>query len=305
MPTLSILTPSFNYDWSIDDALESVASAGKHAPAGWTVEHVVVDDGSSDTSRRILQRWASRVTVELMSENRGQSQTLNRCLSHATGEWVGWLNADDFFLPWSVHDACSAFGSQVDVVFGDAALMDRSARFIRLMAEHPFSPWTLRWWGTYLPVGAVFLRRSLLAQLGWREDLTLLLDWDLWLRANEAGARFGYVPTPFAANRRHSAQESRQARPGRLAEKARVRREHGLPSRPWLWRALQRVASIDHGARKAMTGAYARQLRTRHLRDRSMRWFDDPGDWSAVASLYELGYGKKLTLPFSREDQGL
>jgi glycosyltransferase involved in cell wall biosynthesis len=305
MPTLSILTPSFNYDWSVEDALESVALGGEHVPPGWKVEHVVVDDGSADGSREILQRWGSRVTLELGSGNQGQSQTLNRCLSLATGDWIGWLNADDFFLPWSLHDACRAFGSQVDVVYGDAARVDRSARFMRLMAEHPFSPWTLRWWGTYLPVGAVFLRRSLVAQLGWREDLTLLLDWDLWLRAAESGARFEYVRTPFAATRSHDAQESRQARPGRLAEKARVRREHGLPSTPRVWRAFQRVASIDHGARKAVTGAYARQLRTRPIRGRSMRWFDDLEDWSAVASLYELGYGRKVDSPFSREEQEL
>jgi GT2 family glycosyltransferase len=295
MATLSVLTPSFNYAWCIEDAMSSVARAGQRVRTGWEVEHVVVDDGSQDQSGVLLEHWDSRITLVREAENRGQSQTLNRCLSLAAGEWVGWLNADDFYLPWSLHDACNAFGDAVDIVYGDAVLVDESARFIRLMAEHPFSLWTLRWWGTYLPVGSVFLRRSLLRELRWREDLALLLDWDLWLRAAESGARFRYLSSPLAAARRHPAQESRQVRPDRLAEKARVRKEHGLPSKPWLWRFLQRLAAVDHGARKAASGGYARQMRATALKDRSMRWFSEPEAWASVASLYERGYGRKQT----------
>jgi hypothetical protein len=289
MPTLSVLTPSFNYAWCIEDALLSVAEAGQRLPPDWEVQHVVVDDGSKDGTGEILGRWSDSITLERWSENHGQSRALNRGLDLATGDWVGWLNADDFFLPWSLHDACAAMNDHADVVHGDAVLVDKAGRFVRVMAEHPFSLWTLRWWGTFLPVGVVFLRRGLLAELKWREDLHLLLDWDLWLRAAEAGARFTYVPSPLAATRRHPGQESRQARPNRLEEKARVRSDHTLPSRPWLWRAGQRVAAVDHAARKVLSGGYGRQIRTRQLRSRSMRWFH-AGAGSAVDSLYERGY---------------
>jgi glycosyltransferase involved in cell wall biosynthesis len=295
MATLSVLTPSFNYAWCIEDAVRSVAKAGERVPAGWEVEHVVVDDGSQDQSSVLLERWESHIILERHQENRGQSHTLNRCLNLATGEWIAWLNADDFYFPWSFHDACAAFDDEVDIVYGDAVLVDQSARFVRLMAEHPFSRRTLRWWGTYLPVGTVFLRRSILSRLGWREDLQLLLDWDLWLRAADEGARFGYLQSPLAAARRHPAQESRQERPDRMAEKARVRREHGLPSRPWLWRALQRAAAVDHGIRKAASGGYTRQRRAAVLKDKPMRWFSEPEGWASVASLYERGYGRKQT----------
>jgi hypothetical protein len=269
-----------------------VRSAAEHLPSGWRLEHVVVDDASSDESPELLERWSSHVTLELRPQNEGQSSTLNRCLSLARGEWVCWLNADDFLLPWALHDACPAFGHG-DVVYGDAVILDGTARFSRLLPEHPFSLWTLRFWGPYLPVGSVFLRRSLLSQLGWREDLSLLLDWDLWLRAAESGASFRYVPTPYAAIRWHDAQESAQARPDRLDEKIRVRKAHGLPAEPRAWRAWQRVASIDHGLRKAACGSYTKQFRTRVLRGRSMRWFDGPEGGTAASLLYARGYGRR------------
>jgi GT2 family glycosyltransferase len=289
VPTLSILTPSYNYAWCIEDALASVQAAAASLPRGWEVEHVVVDDCSTDASRAVLERWADRITIELRRENHGQSNTLNRCLELASGEWIGWLNCDDFVMPYSLRDACAAFDGD-DVIYGDSTIVDVEGRFTRLLPEHRFSLWTLRYWGTYLPVGSVFLRRSLVAQLGWREDLSLLLDWDLWLRAEEAGARFRYVSTPLAAARFHAGQESQQPRPGRLEEKINVRRAHGIPARPRVWRALGRIASVDHGLRKALDGAYAKQLRTRGLRGRSMRWFDAPADAVHVSALYEHGY---------------
>lgn len=290
MATLSILTPSFNYGWSLEDALRSVSGAGRLLPAGWSVEHVVVDDASNDDSGEVLERWASRIVLERRAENHGQSNTLNRCLSLATGEWVGWLNADDFYLDRSLRDACEALDERVDVVYGDAVQADASGRLVRLLAEHSFTHWTLRWWGTFLPAGAVFIRRSLLERLRWREDLSLLLDWDLWLRAAESGARFRYLPAPLAVIRRHPGQESQQDRPERLAEKAGVRRERGLPSRPWAWRAAQRVAGVSHGVRKLVSGSYARERRAATLRGRSMRWFGDPEARPAVDSLYRLAY---------------
>jgi glycosyltransferase involved in cell wall biosynthesis len=103
MPRLSVLTPSFNYAWSIEDAMHSVAQSAEHLPTGWEVEHVVVDDGSGDQSRQLLERWESAITLELQHENRGRSHALNRCLELATGEWLGWLNADAFNI---VPGAC-------------------------------------------------------------------------------------------------------------------------------------------------------------------------------------------------------
>jgi glycosyltransferase involved in cell wall biosynthesis len=300
---LSILTPSFNYAWCLEDALRGVAETREHLPEGWEVEHVVVDGASDDESPEILERWRPRLTLDLQPENAGIGGNLNRALSIATGDWISWLNADDFHLDRSLFDACEASIGDADIIYGDVALVDASGRFIRLMTEHPFSHWTLRWWGTFLPVGAVFLRRSLLDHLGgWREDFGLLLDWDLWLRAAESGALFRYVAAPLVAVRRHSGQESQQDRPGRLQEKARVRREHRLPSKPWMWRAAQRVAALSHGARKLASGGYSRARRAAELQGRSMRWFDDPDAQAAVNALYERAYerGRHRSSPSSR-----
>jgi hypothetical protein len=182
----------------------------------------------------------------------------------------------------------------VDVLYGDAVVVDEGGHFLRLMPEHPFSLRVLRWWGPYLPVGTVFMRRDLVGKLKWREDLALLLDWDLWLRAAEAGARFRYLQSPLAALRRHPGQESLQRRPSHAVETVNVRRDHRLPSRPWLWTWLARVVAVEHGLRKGYTGAYTRQMRTAGLVGRTMRWFTEPEGRLSVRSLYERGYGRRV-----------
>src|SRR5690242_7659236 len=101
----SILTPSYNYDRYLGDALESVARQD-----GVEVEHVVVDDGSTDSSVEILRAWQHPLRVEVQP-NRGLARTLNRALELATGDVVGWLNADDFYLPGALAAAAAAFAA--------------------------------------------------------------------------------------------------------------------------------------------------------------------------------------------------
>src|SRR3954447_11195594 len=115
MTILSVLTPSYNYDRYMADALASVGEQGRHDE----VEHVVVDDGSSDGSVELLRtssypiRWSTKV-------NGGLSDTLNSCLSLASGEWAGWLNADDYYLPGALDAVLNAIAMNegADFIFG-------------------------------------------------------------------------------------------------------------------------------------------------------------------------------------------
>jgi glycosyltransferase involved in cell wall biosynthesis len=95
-PTLSIITPVYNGEKFISECIESVAAQNC---AG--VEHVIVDGGSSDWTVQILREKA-RVHPYLrwISEpDRGQSDALNKGIGMARAEYIGILNADDFYEP--------------------------------------------------------------------------------------------------------------------------------------------------------------------------------------------------------------
>jgi GT2 family glycosyltransferase len=97
----SIVITCYNQRQFIGDAIDSAL-----APAGEPKEVIVVDDGSSDGSSEILNRYAGRVTLIALRQNGGVSEARNRGAAAAKGEYLLFLDGDDLLAPWSleVHD---------------------------------------------------------------------------------------------------------------------------------------------------------------------------------------------------------
>ena len=252
--TITVLTPAYQSGRFLPAALASVADAG--------VQHVVMDGGSTDDTVSVLEGAPS--VVWRSEPDRGQSHALNKALAEADGEWIGWLNADEFYLPgvldW-VRERLAV--GDVDVLFGDFAEVDVDGRLLRLVTNHGWSRSILRRVGCYVPSCATFVRRDLLERVGgWREDLATIMDWELWLRLDAAGARFAYQPVVVSGFTRHDGQvTTRQAERGR-SERADLFAQYGIvnPS----WRRLR--ARAHRTARKALNGGYVRELAARPLR---------------------------------------
>jgi glycosyltransferase involved in cell wall biosynthesis len=252
--SISVLTPTYQSGPFLPGALASVA--------GSTARHIVMDGGSSDGTVALLQTAPS--VVWRSEPDRGQSHALNKALAEADGDWIGWLNADEFYLPgvldW-VRDRLSR--GDVDVLFGDFAEVDGEGRLMRLVTNHGFSPYVLRHGSCYIPSCAAFLRRELVEQVGgWREERRMMMDWDLWLRLLDAGARIRYEPVVMAGFTRHPDQVTARLAGRRLVEMGEMRRELGIATPPWR-HGLARAYRI---ARKALNGSYVREIRARALR---------------------------------------
>ena len=95
MPLLSIVTISFNQAKFLEDCIRSSGNL-----LNQEIQHLVIDAGSLDGSRELLINWSSkRSNLELIFEpDNGPADGLNKGLTSAKGEWVCFLNSDDFFL---------------------------------------------------------------------------------------------------------------------------------------------------------------------------------------------------------------
>jgi hypothetical protein len=216
-PLVSVVTPCYNAAPFIAETVDSVMA--QRYPQ---VEHVVVDDGSTDESWAVLERYAGRITTVRLPENRGGSYARNRGARLARGAFLMFLDADDLIAP-------DTLASLVDAALNDPEaiafcrwrrLRRKGERWRIEPAEIPLpDPRAdhLRSWleGVWVPPAAVLWRRELYERTGgWDETLTLNDDGDLMMRALAQGA---HLVRAGAGEAYYRARE-----PGRLSVSANV-----------------------------------------------------------------------------------
>jgi glycosyltransferase involved in cell wall biosynthesis len=197
----SIITPSFNQGRFLQRAIDSVLS--QDVP-GWTIEYIVVDGGSRDQTCEVLGRYADRLRW-ISEPDRGQADAVNKGLRATRGELIGWLNSDDVYAPGALRTVGEFLDQhpEVDLVYGEAEYLDADDRVLGRYPTERFDAARLQH-TCYLCQPAVFFRRRLVDRLGLLDErLHYTLDYEYWLRAAHAGARFAHVPDVLAGSRLH------------------------------------------------------------------------------------------------------
>lgn len=122
-PRISIVTTSYNKVRHIEECLLSVL---KQNCAG--VEYIVVDAGSSDGSRDVINRFRERIQVVIEEPDRGPADGLNKGFAQATADIYGYLNADDRYVPGALQFVVDFFAAhpEVDVLTGAIRLIDEA-----------------------------------------------------------------------------------------------------------------------------------------------------------------------------------
>lgn len=234
MPTVTIVTPSFNQGDFIRATIESVLS--QNYPH---LEYIVMDGGSTDQTATIVSEYAARLTW-ISEKDRGQAHAINKGFAIAKGDIVAWLNSDDLLLPGAVTRAVNAFAAApygIGAVYGEGYLLDRAGRITgRFPATEPFNLWKLAYLSDYILQQSTFFRRAAVAEVGWLDEhLHYTMDWDLLIRL---GVRMGlhYVPEYLGALREYPEAKSFSGGRARIEEIRRMLERHtGLRRAPGYW----------------------------------------------------------------------
>ncbi|MGD1146836.1 MAG: glycosyltransferase family 2 protein [Thermoanaerobaculaceae bacterium] len=200
-PSLSVVTPSLNQLVFLRRCVQSVAA--QDYP---TVEQIVIDGGSSDGTREFLASRPGVVTYWQSEPDRGQSHALNLGFARASGEWVGWQNADDFYLPAAFERFAAGVARYPEamVVVGDTALTGSTGAMNGTIGICPVP--ATRWLEGFWPYNqAMFFRRALLERVGaLDESLRLHMDTDLLARVALLAPPVVYRIEVLGAFRKHS-----------------------------------------------------------------------------------------------------
>jgi glycosyltransferase involved in cell wall biosynthesis len=217
LPLVTIVTPSYNQARFLEATLRSVLE--QDYP---NIEYLVVDGASNDGSVDIICRYADRLTWWVSEKDSGQSEAINKGLRRARGDFVGWLNSDDVYLPGAVSEAVAAFQShpEAGLVYGDALAIDADGKPFNRMHARQYTLADLMAFNIICQPAA-FMRRSVLEQVNYlHPDYQLLMDNLLWMRMAQK-ASLVYVPRTWAAARYHD-QAKNRTRGAAYGREARV-----------------------------------------------------------------------------------
>ncbi len=200
----SIIIPCYNAERWIREAIDSCLQ--QTYPA---VEVIVVDDGSTDSSLEILAQYQDRVHV-VRAPHQGGNAARNRGFALSTGEYIQFLDADDYLLPEKVaHQVRFLQETGADVVYGDwKHQFHYPDGSISSSAPSEPCPYTdilegllANWWTA--PVSLLFRREVVLRCGGWDESLEAAQDKDFFIGAALCGADIRYQPGCFSVYRRY------------------------------------------------------------------------------------------------------
>jgi hypothetical protein len=194
MPRVSVIIPVFNAARTLEQAIESV-----RAQTFTDFEIVAIDDGSTDGSADLLRRYGNAIKI-LEQKNRGPSAARNLGIANSTGEYLGFLDADDWWKPELLATMVAALerDPQSVMAYCDLQLVDSLGNPFQtsLMAAREHRPPTVQdmldslW--PIMPSG-VLVRRVALEEVGsYPEALRAFEDVFLWLLLREKGP-FAYV----------------------------------------------------------------------------------------------------------------
>jgi glycosyltransferase involved in cell wall biosynthesis len=196
----TIITPNLNGGRFLTDCLAGVA-----AQEGVSLEHLVMDGGSTDDSAEIVARFPH--AQWLHEPDDGMSDAINKGFDRARGEWVMWLNSDDLLRPGALV-AVQQFAAdhpEADVIYGAIDFIDAAGRLSRTVRLLPWSRFISIHHCCYVPSTACFLRRSSVLDAGCRlrQDFHYVMDGEFYARLDAAGKCFAYLPARLGAFRLH------------------------------------------------------------------------------------------------------
>lgn len=207
-PLVSVIIPTYNRAKYHRQCIESALS--QDYP---NFEVIVVDNGSTDDTLEILAFFGNKIKC-LKEEKRGISAARNKGLRAAQGEFIAFLDSDDFYLPGKLSLSAKQLWEDrsVAMVYTDYILVDSKNRPIRTVKKNHPQPEKLIWTfleGFSIVPSTTLLRKKCLEKAGYfDETLKYATDTGLWFRMLKAGYRFGYIPKPLTAYRWHTENHS-------------------------------------------------------------------------------------------------
>jgi glycosyltransferase involved in cell wall biosynthesis len=200
-PLFSVIIPTYNRADKLRRALESLAAQNFR-----DFEVVVCDDGSTDGTAEMVEAFAAPLNVRYSWDENfgGPARPRNRGISEAKGDWVCFLDADDWWYPDKLATVKASIG-EADLIYHDFDV--QTAQGKRTIGKHSrklTSPIfaDLMTKGCSIVTSSICVKKTILEESGGfteERGMIAIEDYELWIRISRVTEKFLYIPQPLGA----------------------------------------------------------------------------------------------------------
>ncbi len=218
LPTISIVTPSFNQGRFLDECIRSVLD--QNYP---NLQYVIVDGGSTDETLKVIDRHKDRLSWWVSEKDSGQADAINKGFRKCKGDLVAWINADDFYLPGALKLAAEAYRANPNAsfYFGRCLRVDEKSNKKGEYVQAPellFNRDAMIYGLNYIAQPATFIHRGRLVEAGYLNPaLSWGLDSELWIKLSGLAPAIA-IPQILAASREHGQTKTSNGSFARIEE---------------------------------------------------------------------------------------
>jgi glycosyltransferase involved in cell wall biosynthesis len=183
-PKVSIITTVFNAAGTIERTVMSVLRQSYT-----NIEYIIVDGGSTDGTVELIEQYKDRGVCIISGPDDGIGDGFNKGIRMATGEWIGLINADDWYTLGAVEAVMSSISDKDEVCCGNIGLTGNNG-YYRVKKSK------VAWlnFGMYIMHPSCFIRKDVYNRIGlYDTKLKIAMDFDLFLRIRRAGIRITYI----------------------------------------------------------------------------------------------------------------
>jgi glycosyltransferase involved in cell wall biosynthesis len=205
MKKISIIIPTYNSSAYVEDAINCVLNQSYK-----NIEIIVIDDGSTDNTEEILQKYSDdKKILYIKKKNGGPASARNIGLKIASGEYIALLDADDIWDKDKLTKQISFLeNGNFDLVHTNRFFIDDATKKEWIS----YTPYTTKHLirENFIINSSVLLKTNILKQNLFKEDRAFFAieDYDLWLRLAFKGYKFGHLERKLTGYRIHQKQIS-------------------------------------------------------------------------------------------------
>ena len=209
-PLITVITVCYNAIETIEQTINSVINQNYY-----NLEYIIIDGGSTDGTVEIIKKYTEKISYWISEPDKGIYDAMNKGVAKASGDYVAFINADDWYENNILNELDIYFKKQYDLIYGIIKLYNKNT----FLYAHGASMNNIK--KEMIAHPSTFIKKDIFEELGgYNLNYKYVADYELMLRLAIKGGKFMFVDKIIANFRLNGASSDIKS----LQEKNKLKR---------------------------------------------------------------------------------